>query len=389
MVGEFAGVVTAVGADFKEVYQVGDRVAGIGGEPYSSYPRMKALECQKFPDSLSFVDAASVVTVFYTAWYCIEYIARLKRGQSILIHAASGGVGQAAIQFAQHIGAEVFVTMGSLTKRKLVMDRYNIPESHIFSSRSTTFKQGIMRLTGNKGVDVVLNSLSGEALASSWECIANFGTFLEIGKTDIYKRRNLSMAQFDKSVAFAAVDIALLTKKRPEMIHSGLKHLFKMFEDGILTTVHPVTTFPMDQVEQAFRLIATRKHTGKLVMVVDEQAQVKTQLLKPAPLQLDRNGTYVVAGGLGDLGRKICGLLASKGAGHIVTLSRRTLSDEDRRLFEEQIEQLGSSLHILRCDISNNASILEAKSICDETLPPVRGIIHGGMVLRVSGCSNF
>jgi NADPH:quinone reductase-like Zn-dependent oxidoreductase len=386
MVGEFAGVVRAVGSDIKEMYQVGDRVAGATAEPFASYPRLNGLLCHKIPDRLSFVDGASAATVFYTAWYCLEYVARLRRDQSVLIHAASGGVGQAAIQLAQHIGTEIFVTVGSLAKRKLVMDKYNIPESHIFSTRSTTFKQGILRLTKNKGVDVILNSLSGEALASSWECIASFGTFLEIGKTDIYKRRNLHMDQFDKSVTFAAVDVALLGMERPEMIHSGLRHVFNMFAEGIFHPVHPVTTFPMSQVEDAFRLIATRKHTGKLVIIADDKTQVKAVPLKPLPLQLERNGTYVVAGGLGDLGKRICKLLAAKGAGHIVTLSRRTISEETLKSFKDEIEQLGSSLHILQCDIIDKASVLEAKLFCHEKLAQVKGVIHAGMVLRVSGC---
>lgn len=195
------------------------------------------------------------------------------------------------------------------------------------------------------------------------------------------------MAQFDKSVTFAAVDIALLTKARPEMIHTGLKSVFSYFEQGFLYPVYPVTTFPMGQIHDAFRLIATRKHTGKLVMIADKQTKVKASPLKPSTLNLG-GGTYIVAGGLGDLGKRICVLLASKGAGNIVSFSRRTLDDNIKQEFKKDIEQLGSRLHIIQCDITDETSMAKAKSFCVENLPPVRGIIHGGMVLRVRFSSS-
>lgn len=221
-------------------------------------------------------------------------------------------------------------------------------------------------------------------LISISRCVAPFGTFLEIGKTDIYKRKYLSMAQFDKSITFAAADVALITKTRPAMIHSGLKEVFSLFERGVLHPVYPVTAFPMDQIEEAFRLIAGRKHTGKLVLVADEHTQVKAITPKPSPLQLEKEGTYVVAGGLGDLGRRICGLLASRGAGHIVTLSRRTLDKDAQEELENKIMELGCQLHIIKCDITEPASVAEAKDFCLKNLPPVKGLIQGGMVLRVS-----
>lgn len=389
MIGEFAGIITAVGTHVKEMHKVGDRVAGLYADPYASHPRVKGLECQKLPDSLSFTDGASAVTLFLTAWYCLDFSARLQKGQSILIHAASGDVGQAAIQMAQHIGAEIFVTVGSMSEGKVVMDKYNIPESHIFSSQSTTFKQGILRLTKHKGVDVVLNSLSREMLTSSLECIAPFGTLVELGKTDSTKPRNINMAATSNGVTLAIVDIALLGKARPDIIRNGLKQIFDMFEQGILHTVYQVTTFPMDQVEHAFRLIAARKRSGKVVMIADKQTKVEAAPLKPSRLLLDGDGTYVVAGGLGDVGRAICRLLAARGAGYIVTLSRRTLEDEDLKSFKQEIEQCGSKLHVLQCDITDEISLLNVKKFCSNCLPRVKGVIQGGMVLRVRAFTSF
>ena len=164
MVGEVAGVVTAIGSSFKSHFRVGDRVAAIGARPFASRARVHGFQTCVLPSSIPFSIGASIPTVFLTAYQCIVEVARLRKGQTILIHAASGGVGQAAIMLAQNVDAEIFATVGSISKRQLLMDKYDIPQSHIFSTRSRTFKQGVLRLTENKGVDVVLNSLSGEWL---------------------------------------------------------------------------------------------------------------------------------------------------------------------------------------------------------------------------------
>lgn len=383
MIGEVAGVVTAVGSAMQGRFNVGDRVTGVGAQPFTSRARVKGLMSCRLPDSVTFTVGASIPIIYMTAYHCIVEVARLRKGQTILIHAASGGVGQAAIQLAQHIGGEIFATVGSAAKRQILIDRYNIPEDHIFSTRSRTFKHGVLRLTKDKGVDVVLNSLSGEWLNDSWECVARLGTFVEIGKTDIYKRSHLSMVPFDRSITFAAVDLVVLFESQIGRMNDEFQTVMGMFESGILTPVAPVTAIPISNIEEAFRLIASRKHTGKIVVEAHSDALVKAVIAKPEPLQLDPSGSYVVAGGLGDLGKRVCRLLASHGAKHVVTLSRRDLSDDYRQEFEAELAQLGAMLHIVKCDIIDESSMTEAAIICQKTLPPVKGVIHAGMVLRV------
>ena len=142
-------------------------------------------------------------------------VARLRSGQIVLIHAASGGVGQAAIQIAQDISSEIFATVGSESKNKILMRRFAIPEDHIFSSRLRTFASGIRRMTKGKGVDVVLNSLSRQALQDSFNCIAHFGVFVDLGKTVSPSKSVLGMEPFDRNVTFAAIDLSLMGKFRP------------------------------------------------------------------------------------------------------------------------------------------------------------------------------
>lgn len=385
MAGEVAGVVTAVGSEAKSLYKVGDEVVGIGGQPFSSHPRLKALRARKIPAGISLVDASSIPLVYLTAYYGLVELARLESGQTVLIHAASGGVGQAAIQIAKHIGATIFATVGGSEKRALIMEKYGIPESHIFSSRAKSFKQGIMRLTNNRGVDVVLNSLAGEMLTESWECIAPMGTHIEIGKADIYKKSHLSMVPFDKNVTFTSIDLLVLFDERPQKMHTIFGKVLDMLAQGFFSPVFPFKIFAIHQIEQAFRMIAERKHTGKVILEVGDGATVTGELPIPTALRLDPNGTYIVAGGLGDLGRRLCTLLARRGAGNIVTLSRRVLDEEIKSQFSREIAELGATLYTAQCNIVDRLAVEKVKVDLEEKgLSPVRGIIHAGMVLRVS-----
>ncbi|KAK1517781.1 beta-ketoacyl synthase domain-containing protein [Colletotrichum costaricense] len=382
MAGECAGIVRKVGSAIENKFRVGDRVCGIFAEPFSSHPRIDGNFSCHLPDSMPYSVGASIPVIFCTAYHCIIEVARLERGDTILIHAASGGVGQAAIQLAQNIGAEIFCTVGSSAKRQLLIDTFNIPPDHIFSSRLRTFKQGILRLTQGKGVNCVLNSLSGESLHDSFAVLAPLGTFVEIGKSDIYRKNEISMVPFDNSVTFAAVDLTVLARLKPTKMRETLDKVLSLFAEGTLKPVAPITAMPMTDIEDAFRLIQSRKHTGKVVLVCDDQTQVKLTLARPQPLRLDGNGTYVISGGLGDLGRRIAKFLAAHGAGHVVTLSRRNLEEEDQLEFEEELRAMGAELHIIRCDVTDQDSVQSAAAECSEKLPPVRGVVHAGMVLR-------
>ena len=379
MSGEAAGVVTKIGSNVQS-WKTGDRVLGLMVAPFGNLIRISGTGVVAIPDSITFADAASLAIVYYTSWYCLTHAARLEKGQSVLIHAASGGVGQAAIQIAKFIGAEIFATAGSVSKRKLIQDQYGIPESHIFPSNSRHFKKGIMRLTQGKGVDVVLNSLSGELLMDSWDCVAQFGTFVEIGKTDIYGRSQLNMANFEKQATFAAVDVSHMYRLRTEYVTRGLREVFSMVDKGLLKTVYPVTAYPISAIEETFRLIAARKHVGKLVLVADKRTVVQATRPRAPPLRLRGEGTYVIGGGLGDLGKRIGRFLVEHGASHIVALSRRDVDSQQRASLEESFSKLGGTLHIVKCDIANEESTnTAAKKIAE--LPPVRGVIQSALVL--------
>ncbi|SPO07730.1 related to polyketide synthase [Cephalotrichum gorgonifer] len=384
--GECTGVITAVGpGEFvQSTYKVGDRVVGMHAQPFASYSRLSGYEAHVLPDNVSFAEAASIQVVFTTVYYSLVNVARLEPGQTVLIHAGSGGVGQAAIQLARHLGAEVFVTVGSEEKKKFLISDYGIPESHILSSRASPsdFKRHLMRVTENRGIDVMLNSTSGEMLAESWDCVASFGYHIELGKADIDKGRYISMAPFKRNVTFASVDLVVISRERPKVFYQVLDKVIALFSQGVLKPVHPLNIFSIDRLESAFRLISERKHLGKVVLDFGDDTMVQAALPSPPNVQLKRDGTYIIAGGLGDIGRMLVKHLTMRGAGHVVTLSRRNLADEERVAWEAEVEKLGARLHVMQCDITDNQSIQKTAEYCRQSLPPVRGLFHAGMVLK-------
>lgn len=388
--GECAGVVTAVGhGEFvQRTYKVGDRVVGMHAQPFASYSRLNGYDAHVLPENMSYADAASMQVVFTTVYYSFVKIARLEASQSVLVHYGSGGVGQAAIQLARHLGAEVFVTVGSEEKKQFILDHFDVPEKHVLSSRASPrdLKRHLLRLTQNKGVNVVLNSASGEMLAESWDCVASFGFHIELGKTDIDKNTHINMAPFKRNATFSSVDLVTIAKERPKVFYDVLDETIALFAKGVLKPVYPLNRFPIDKLEAAFRLISERKHIGKVVLDCEHEEKVQAVLPVPSPTKLQSEGTYIIAGGFGAIGRMLVTHLASRNAGHIITLSRGDLADEERLSWQAEIAKLGANLHILKCDITDKSSVQKVAKYCRQSLPPVRGIFHAAMVLRVCTC---
>jgi acyl transferase domain-containing protein/NADPH:quinone reductase-like Zn-dependent oxidoreductase len=275
MGGECAGVVTDVGSNMTKKFKVGDRVCSWGAGAYASSARVHGPSAQHIPDDMSFETAASLPIVYTTVYYSLVYLARLQKGETILIHSAAGGVGQAAIMLSQHIGAKAFVTVGSEEKKRFLMDNYHIPEERIFSSRQTTFGEGIKRLTGGKGVDVVLNSLTGEGFRETCNCVAYFGRFIEIGKRDVLMNARMDMALFDKNVTFSSVDLTKVCDHDVNLAGRLFKEVFDLIRQGSVGAVKPVTILPLSEIETAFRQIQAGKHMGKIVLQAQPDVQVK------------------------------------------------------------------------------------------------------------------
>ncbi|KAL8812972.1 MAG: hypothetical protein Q9200_000633 [Gallowayella weberi] len=258
MARECSGVVVEVGSTARLSFQIGDRVCAVGGGAYASSSVVKIQNAYRIPDTMPLDVAASIPIAYTTAYYTLKTVANLQAGESVLIHLAAGALGQAAVMIAQHLRAEIYITVGSLKKKSFMMTNFHIPEQHTFSSRLTGFSRGIKRLTGGKGVDVVLNSLAADTVRESLACIAKFGRFMEVGKQDAAMNSRLNMDIFGRHVMFAAVDLAFIWAEKPLLFQSLLGSVAELVETGALGRIKPI--------ESAFRLMQTGKHMGKVLL---------------------------------------------------------------------------------------------------------------------------
>lgn len=278
---EFAGVVVEVGASWRSSFAPGDRVCGPLDGSFRTLVRAPGRNLVKIPPSLSFAEAASIPVAYATAQYALRYLARIQPGESILIHAAAGGVGQAAVHLAQRAGATVYATVSTPEKKRVLMERFGIEAGRIFSSRHTLFASQIMQRTGGRGVDVVLNSLAGHALTESWRCLAHLGRFVEIGKRDIRAFNRLPMEPFSRNVSFSSLDLKVLADHNPALLSTIMKEIEELVWDEAARphlVPYPLTVFKRSGFEEAFRLLQSGRHSGKVVVDWEQADTIKVRI---------------------------------------------------------------------------------------------------------------
>ncbi|GFF58827.1 lovastatin diketide synthase LovF [Aspergillus lentulus] len=380
---EVGGIITKVGSAVTK-FKPGDTVAGMLQGSFNTHVRIRQTIIQHVPAHMTVEAAATVITAFSTAWIGLVNRARLRRGETALIHSGAGGVGQAAIQICQHFGVEVYTTVGSVAKKDLLMDRYGIPEDHIFSSRDGTFAQGIMRMTKRRGVDVVLNSVSGESLRQSWHCLADFGRFIEIGKRDLLGNTGLDMQPFLRGVSYIGVNLEQFhpTSEVHMELSEALQDIFNLLSDRKLRELYPITTYTYSEVEQAFRGLQSGKVFGKIVVRASPDDIVPVLPRANPPFTLDANATYLLAGGLGGIGRSIADMLQSHGARYLAFLSRSGDSKPEAQRFLKQLSRYGCTAKAYSCDISDREAVFQAVRQCSTELPPIKGFVQCSMVLK-------
>ncbi|KKO98752.1 fatty acid synthase S-acetyltransferase [Trichoderma harzianum] len=378
---ECSGTISRIGSSVGSLI-VGDRVCAMSLGAYSTYSRCLASSAATIPDDMSFEVAASIPVVYCTAYYGIMDLARLEYGEKILIHAATGGVGQAAIQLAQMIGAEIYATVGSADKKKFLMDTYGIPESRIFYSRDVSFGPAVREATGGHGVDVVINSLAGDLLRETWECLAPFGRFIELGKRDITKNTRLEMAKLEYNCTFSSVDLTLVAAERPKIMERTFASVMRLLGNKTVNPIGPITCVNIQDVEGALRKLQSGKTTGKLVVTHSGRSQVKATHPAPRSDMLEHDATYLIIGGTGGLGRSITRRMVRRGARHIVLLSRSGKVTDDLSKLMKESRKLAASIYVVACDVADEKSVQALVEELQEDLPPIRGIIHAAMVLR-------
>ncbi|MEO8057468.1 MAG: SDR family NAD(P)-dependent oxidoreductase [Burkholderiales bacterium] len=365
--GECAGRVVAVGAGVTHV-RAGDEVLAVAGGSFASHVIAAAELVQLRPAGMNAEEGAAFPIAFLTAEFCLGHLARLQAGERVLIHAAAGGVGMAAVRLAQRAGAEVFATAGSEGKRELLR---SIGVSHVFDSRDAGFAAEILRITAGRGVDVVLNSLSGELIDSSFNAIARAGRFVEIGKRGI--KTSAQVDALDRDLRYHVVDWGETAQRDPALIGAMFARLVDAVRTGALRSL-PRHVFALEDAARAFRFMAQARHTGKIVVRHGPQAAAAIR----------RDGSYLVTGGLSGLGPVLARWLADRGAGRIVLIGRRGVTPEVAPLIDVLRAQ-GCAVIAEALDVTDAAAMQALLTRLRADGPPLRGVIHSAGVLADAG----
>ncbi|MEQ8790735.1 MAG: amino acid adenylation domain-containing protein [Pirellulaceae bacterium] len=369
---ECSGVVTAVGEGVKR-FGVGDEVLGVAPYSFASHARTAEFALVPKPASINDADACTIPITFLTAYYALVRLAQLQPGERFLIHAGAGGVGLAAIQIAQQIGAEIFATAGSDEKRQFLRD-LGVP--HVMNSRSLDFADEIQEITGRRGVDVVLNSLPGEAIDKSLASLAAYGRFCEIGKTDIYMNRKIGLLPFQDNLSYFAIDLDRMLRQRPDYMQGMFTEMMQHFESGAYRPLN-YKAFPIEDTVGAFRYMAQRKNIGKVVVTLEQrQREVEADSNRK---QIRGDGAYLITGGLGALGLEVARWLTEKGAGSVALMSRGEPNERQREAID-QLKVGGAKVSVVRGDVTDLASLTTALASLSAGLP-LRGVFHAAGVL--------
>ncbi|KAL5392876.1 hypothetical protein DPSP01_000571 [Paraphaeosphaeria sporulosa] len=375
---EGSGVITRTAPGVDRL-SVGDRVFICDRGCLSTKMVTSAKLCARLPDALSFEDAATMPCVYSTVIHSLVNLGGLEDGQTVLIHSACGGVGIAAIQICRMLGAEIFATVGSEEKVQYLIDTFRIPRDRIFDSRSSSFLPDLMRETNGKGVDLVLNSLSGELLHASWKCVAPFGKMLEIGKRDFIGHAQLSMDVFEANRSFWGIDLAQLIEERPQTCQRLLEQCLTYYRQGGIEPIRPVKVFQATQTVDAFRYMQSGQHLGKIVINMPESMQELQTQARPQEIRFSANASYLLVGGLGGLGRAVSTWMVERGARSFVYLSRSAGSTADDKTFFKELEAQGCEAVAIAGSVTSEDDVKSAIALAEK---PISGIIQLSMVLR-------
>ncbi len=371
---ECSGTVVAVG-ECVSAFKPGDEVFAIARSAFASHITMPVGLVMRKPAHFSHEDAATVLVTFLTAHYALHHLARMRAGERVLIHAASGGVGLAAVQLARAAGAEVFATAGNAEKRSFLK---NLGVPHVMSSRTLAFADEILEITGGRGVDIVLNSLAGEAIPKGLSALGPYGRFLEIGKRDIYGNSKIGLRPFKNNLSYFAIDLAAALD--PAIVGGFLRDLSRRFEARELSPL-PHRSFALGDFKSAFRYIVEARQVGKVVIDFRGERVPVSPAPPASEPRFRKDATYLIAGGLGGFGTAVARWLAELGAGHVVLTSRSgTVSDEAREAIAA-IGAAGGKATVIRSDISRESDASDLLAKIRAEMPPLAGIFHAAMVL--------
>jgi len=367
---ECSGTIAACGPGVTD-FQIGDAVLAVFSyNCFSSFVTVDARYVAPKPAHLSYAAAATIPIVFLTAYYCLHHVANISSAKCILIHAASGGLGLAALQLAQQAGLEVYATASPPKWAYLK----SLGVKHVFNSRALDFADEILALTHGKGVDIVLNSLTGDFIPKSLSVLGVGGYFIELGASDSWSDEQVAALRPD--INYTDFQLPHTAKEDPATFQRVFHTIIQQIDQGLLKPL-PHRTFPIQEAVRAFRTMAQAKHIGKIV--ITSAATVRPNN-NQAATAIGPDKTYLITGGLGGLGLKVAAWLVAEGARSLVLLGRShpsALAAEQIRHFES----LGAQTVVAQVDVADDEQMVALMEQIGRELPPLRGVVHAAGVL--------
>ena len=374
---DFAGIVTAVGPGVS-AFRVGDRVAGLCcGGAWGTYLTCDARLLVAIPRTLTDTEAAAILTTTATAAYGLEDLARIGPGDKVLIHSATGGVGQAAVAIARAAGAEIFATAGSEARRELLRaDGIR----HVYDSRTAVFAEQVRQDTAGYGVDVVLNSLTGAGQRAGLKLLAAGGRFIEIGKKDIYGGTWLGLSPFKRNLSFFAVDLAQMCMTAPARVQALLSRVMRLAGEERLR-LPDIASYPLAEAACVIRIVGGADHTGKLVLTVPRTGRYRVPAAPERFTPFRRDGAYIVTGGLGGLGLFLADAMSAAGAGRVIVNARSRPTDAATSVLVA-MKARGTEVRVISADIAEPSTSRRLVEAATTTGLPLRGVLHGAAVIE-------
>ncbi|PGH26935.1 hypothetical protein AJ80_01317 [Polytolypa hystricis UAMH7299] len=386
---EISGVIRKVGKGCSRL-STGDRVYAVATGPCRSILRTKGHFCQRIPADATFEETACWPLTFGAAYQSLVKVARLRPGQSILIQSGAGAIGQALIQFAARCGATIFATVSTEEQRRAV-ESYDIPKDRILWESEVDLCRALALLSGGRGFDVIVHThwANTEIFNQMWSNIAKFGVFIDIQPRDASNKGALDISPFQSGASFSRLDMDIIVERDPSLMSEILQGLSMLLQGSLNNTINALNVLDASMIGKAYSLAQDEETIGKVVVSFGQKDQILIAPSATNPLLLDRNASYVLAGGLGGLGRSLARLLADNGARHLVFISRSGLFSPNARSLTDELRALGVEVRIFACDISDETAMERVVSHISAEMPPVRGVIQSAAVLKDSIYENM
>ncbi|KAF2491841.1 putative polyketide synthase [Lophium mytilinum] len=389
-VKEFSGIVESVGKGCSNL-KTGDRVCAAGIGSYRTVFKTSECLCQHIPKKVTFEEAASWPLTYGAAYLGLIQTGRLQPGQSVLIRAAASPLGQVAVKLAQAYGAIIFATVET-DEQSSVIERSGVSRDHILYDGDQELAAAIATLFHGRGCDLILNnttSKTGETWRRFWDSISSFGILVNIQDAAASTDSSVTALPSRGGASFSTIDMDLIVRETPSRMSDILQGLSTFLAKHDIKPIRPPSVFSADQVVDAFASLASQEHTSSAILSFSQQDRIPISPGTLNPLSLDPNATYILAGGLGGLGRSLARLLISNGARHLVFLSRSGPNSPNAQSMTTELTSLGATSRIYACDVSDSAAVQAAIAQCSQHMPPIRGAIQSAAVLNDSIYDNM